>query len=456
MKMVLLYMPGNVLKKFKIPGMLVLLSLVQMFFAFVNGYPVVYSDTSTYIESGFTFETPFDRPVTYGLFLWIASFNGVSLWLVIFFQSMVLSWLILLYFKKFVDRENYFSLSFFALLAVSLFSCLSWTSSQLMPDVFTSVLLFATVLLVLSETTVKEKIILNIIILFSCAMHFSHVMFLFFLLCSIASIKIFSKKQQVIKASWSIIVTVFLMAVISTITMGSAFSKSRHVFLMGAMTEHGITKEYLDEFCPEKNYRLCTYKDSLPEKAWEFIWKKNSPLYVYGGWSDSKEEFNEIITATLTRPKYLWLHLKASCTATLQQLIMFRMGDGNGAFLKETELYTRVEKYFPQEIISYRESKQNRNELSFLPVFNFINIFLVGVSCLIILLLLLIKKELRKTFHPLLLLFMVGITLNAWVCGTFANAIDRLGSKMMWIIPFMAFTAVYLIIFKKGKMPEIQ
>ncbi|GIV29156.1 MAG: hypothetical protein KatS3mg028_0222 [Bacteroidia bacterium] len=33
------------------------------------------------------------------------------------------------------------------------------------------------------------------------------------------------------------------------------------------------------------------------------------------------------------------------------------------------------------------------------------------------------------------LMLFLGIVINAWVCGTFANAIDRLGCKMMWLIP---------------------
>ena len=41
--------------------------LLMMFPAFVNGYPLIYSDTSTYIHSAFEFLPPKDRPITYGL-----------------------------------------------------------------------------------------------------------------------------------------------------------------------------------------------------------------------------------------------------------------------------------------------------------------------------------------------------------------------------------------------------
>jgi hypothetical protein len=51
-----------------------------LFDALYNGYPLIYSDTGTYLSSGFLLETPFDRPITYGIFMRISSLNGVSLW----------------------------------------------------------------------------------------------------------------------------------------------------------------------------------------------------------------------------------------------------------------------------------------------------------------------------------------------------------------------------------------
>ncbi|HQP01967.1 MAG TPA: hypothetical protein PK337_06695, partial [Bacteroidia bacterium] len=66
-------------------------TLCLMADASYNGFPIVYSDTSTYIASGLELETPFDRPITYGLFLRLFSFNGLSLWFVIFFQGLIVS-----------------------------------------------------------------------------------------------------------------------------------------------------------------------------------------------------------------------------------------------------------------------------------------------------------------------------------------------------------------------------
>lgn len=95
---------------------------------------------------------------------------------------------------------------------------------------------------------------------------------------------------------------------------------------------------------------------------------------------DRKEEFNEIIRGTLSSPKYLALHLKASLKATASQLVKFKIGDGNGIFLKSWQAYP------------------------------------------------------DKQFLSIVILILLGVIIHAWICGTFANAIDRLGTKMIWLL----------------------
>ncbi|MFK8101257.1 MAG: hypothetical protein AB8G15_01985, partial [Saprospiraceae bacterium] len=65
-----------------LPKLLTILlgTIILLFVAFYNGYPLVYSDTGTYIQSGFELFVPVDRPLTYGLFLRYTSL-GISPWL---------------------------------------------------------------------------------------------------------------------------------------------------------------------------------------------------------------------------------------------------------------------------------------------------------------------------------------------------------------------------------------
>jgi hypothetical protein len=70
---------------------------------------------------------------------------------------------------------------------------------------------------------------------------------------------------------------------------------------------------------------------------------------------------------------------------------------------------------------------------------------------MVIAILLFLKRELfdyRLKF--ITFFFTTGVLLNAWDCGTFANAIDRLGCKIMWLLPFIALILLSKLIIDKN------
>lgn len=221
---------------------------------------------------------------------------------------------------------------------------------------------------------------------------------------------------------------------------------------MGAMVEHGIVKSYLDEFCNSKPYKLCNYKDSLPDRAYQFIWDENSPFYKIGGWKGTQNEFNEIIYGTLTKPDYIWMHMRESFKATAQQLTLFGIGDGTWSYPEGTVLYERVSKYFSHDLTAYTQSKQNQSRLEFIMLLNDLYTLTIVLSLLYIMFVLVkVVRSLDKHILMMASSIFIGIILNAWDCGTFANAIDRLGCKMIWLIPFTA--AIFFL--KSGQMHKL-
>lgn len=405
--------------------------------ALYNGFPIVYSDTSTYIASGFELETPFDRPITYGLFLRLFSLNGLSLWFVIFFQALILSYLIFLLTELIIGNKLFPQFGLLAILLLSLLTGVSWTVSQLMPDIFTSTGLICMTLILFGIFSRRTLIILHVLFFISVAMHMSHILLFSLILIMIFVFRKFILPEQTHPNRNKQIGAMLLLTIASIITMGSAISKSKHVFVMGAMVEHGILKNYLNEYCDTKQYKLCAYKDSLPDRAYKFVWDEKSPFYKIGGWKETKNEFNEIIYGTLTQPKYIAMHVKESFKATIKQLTLFSIGDGNGSFLEETLLHERVSKFFPHDLIAYTSSKQNQSQLSFVNFFNSMFTIIVVLSLLLIIFLLTkFATIIDRHIKSISIIFFIGVILNAWDCGTFANAIDRLGCKMIWLIPF--------------------
>lgn len=405
-------------------------ALFLMSAAFYNGYPIVYSDTSTYLVSGFEFKPPFDRPITYGLFIALTSLYGVSLGLVVFAQAALVSYLIFLFAREFATIYNPVYI-LVTIVLLSFFTGASWTVGQIIADIFTPIMLLCMAILLFGNPSRREQYVLYFLFVLSCTAHIAHINFnVVLLLCTFALglLKVIPKPR----AKPFLILCV--LTIISVLPMLVAISKSKHAFLMGAMVEHGIAKKYLDEHCGEKQFRLCAYKDSLNYKAWEFMWDEDSPLNSTGGWKANKEEYNEIIRGTLTEPRFILLHVKESLQATVLQLMRFRINDGNGPVPENSLLRQRVAKYFPGELEEFENSRQNRDALQLTDKAN-----LLFYAIMVVTFVLLASLWYKGTFQhkPVVIFLITAIILNAWVCGTFSTAIDRYGCKVIWLLPLI-------------------
>ena len=414
-------------------------ALILISDAIYNGYPIIYHDLSTYVANGFDLETPFDRPITYCLFVRLFSLNGFSLWTVILAQAYLVSYLIFSLMKLLFGKDTNRWLILACIAFLSFFTGLSWTVSQVMPDIFTAISIIIVAILLVGKLSRNEQILFYSLFLISTAMHLSHISFNIVLISFLFIMKMMKIKGIDQYLNYKIPLILLGITAIAFSTMLSASAKSKHVFFMGAMVEHGIVKVFLEDNCEQTHFKLCEYKDILPKRAFQFVWEEDSPLYKIGGWKAAEEEFNEIIFETLTRPKYIGLHIQSSFLATLEQLKSFKINDSNGVFLEGSLPYDRMERYLPRELTMYRSSKQMNDQFGFTDGLNLLFNLIVVISLLILAWLLLSGKVYTGPFAMLLVLFLFGILLNAWVSGTFANAINRLGCKMIWLIPFASF-----------------
>jgi hypothetical protein len=111
-------------------------SILVVWVAFYNGYPLVYSDTGTYLYSSVHLTSPDDRPIFYGLFLRLTGMQANN-WIPIIFQGIIGYWVILRIVKLFLNK--YCEYWTFGIVGVLTFlTALPWYASQLMPDIFTA------------------------------------------------------------------------------------------------------------------------------------------------------------------------------------------------------------------------------------------------------------------------------------------------------------------------------
>lgn len=414
-----------------------------------NGYPLVYSDTSTYLSSGFELETPADRPITYGLFIRLTSLNGLSLWTTVFFQSLLLTYL--LYKVLIVLKIKSATLKTSIVVLICVFTTgISWTSSQLIADVFTPMLILVWLLLCLDIEANKKQILLYFILLFfTSSMHMSHFVMSIVFSILLLILRVHKSIKELIPLSK--IGLIILGSGLSFIVFSSSYSKYKHVFFVAKMIESNLLKKILDEQCTTYNFKLCAYKDSLPKTANEFMWDEKSPLNKLGGYTEVKPEFNKIIRIALTNKVYLDKILTSSSQDSYKQLFSYNIGDGNGVFMNGTKLYERITKYVPNETKAYANSKQQKGTLSAL---NNVNSYFSVTLCLILLAVVLVffYKRILFTIKVGGIILLAGIIINAIVCGSLAPVSDRFGCRVVWLIVFY----LMLLLMQPKILKEVQ
>jgi len=431
-------------------------TLILLIIGLYNGFPLVYSDTGTYIYSGFDKFIPNDRPITYGLFLRFFSFN-YSLWLVILVQNFLTSFVIYETLKIFKIKNLNFVLLFIGILTfLMLFTGISWYSNQIMPDFFTPLIILLICLLVLGENqSLFKKIIFSIILIYSLTTHFSNLLIGISLIMLLIILKFvfkdylkthfFSIKLKNLLFTLLVILAGWLTLPLINFLVEKKFvmSKAPHVFIMGHLDDTGILKKFLDENCSNdeyKNCKLCQYKDSLPIDIASFVWGsdmvKNS-----GGWQDSKNEYNKIIKATLIHPKYLLMNITKSFNYGLVQLTKNEIGQGLSANNEGSAPYGQIHWRFHDELNNYLNSRQNKwNGVNLkLDSINYIHMILLILSLFVIIFI--FTTSLWSKLEPLTLIFLViiilSIILNSFVTAGLVSPCERYQARVVWLVPFV-------------------
>ncbi len=411
--------------------------------AFWNGFPLMNSDDGTYLNSGFLLENPGDRPITYGLLLRAFSLNGLSLWIAVFAQAYVLSWLLFRTVKTMV-AERFVGVVLCIVFFLSVTTSASWVASEIIPDVCTPMALLSAYLILAANPKNRDRALLFAIYFSAIATHLSHIVIFSGLLVLVLLFKRFFFEKEMRRRIAFSVLYLFLATLATIPIMGKSLSRSKHVFFMAALLDQGILKPYLDEHCAAKNYKLCKYKDNLNTDPNYFLWDEGSPLYQEGGWEATKEEYSTIINGTFTEPKYIGMHIAASINQTGKQAVSFNIGDGNFPFGEGTHVHGAIKTHTPNDEQAYLHSRQHSyNILEQLVLANgIINVVVIVSLVVLIAVGFQFGKRLPKAYWFLVFFMASGIAINIWDCGTFAQVNGRYGCRVMWLIPFCALLCI--------------
>ncbi len=427
-------------------GLLVLAIMALIWPALYNGYPLVYSDSGTYLNSGFKDVLPIDRPVTYGYLVRHISMEH-SLWFVILVQA-ILVWLYSGYFLSTWFKRP-FNLASLLLIPLALLTGLSNFTSQIMADLFAGLVLLGFVALILRNRFKWYDYLFLFFTSYLISTHMAYValvMGLTLIVLVMVLLKWLPWKALLRSVSMAGLPVLLLMFIQWSYTDQWRLSSTGNVFIFGRTLESGVMQKYLQENCEEKGYFFCERVDEMPLHTHELLWQLESPLYdslcmSRGGWSncwvEHNDELGRAVNDLFKDGSHRMELLSFYGREWINQLLDFELGHLNPEREGSSVVYA-MELRINRELEAYQAGRQYAEVQTFKTVSRIQ--FVVVILSLAMLLMLLVRGSysLPKTLRIAMLLVLVGLLGNALVTDLFATTLNRYMARIIWLIPFMA------------------
>lgn len=193
-------MTGELKERLSAPAWagLMLLGMVGLLLpAVINGYPLIFPDSSDYIMLTLRiYRSPF-----YQFWVFVTGWKA-SPWPTIIAQAVLTSWLVVLFLR--VEARASATSCALVLIVLTLFSSLPVVTTFVMPDLFTGVMFLSLFLLVLRWARLNSalRVILFVLVALAVSVHLSHLLMAAGIVVVSAALSFASDGRRFAKGAW--------------------------------------------------------------------------------------------------------------------------------------------------------------------------------------------------------------------------------------------------------------
>jgi hypothetical protein len=414
--------------------MAVFIPLMLLAPALWNGYPLLQSDTGGYLARWYEGYLVPSRSTVFGLYLHYG--EASYFWLNLASQALATMWILQVTLRVFGLAKPWqlFSLC----LVLSLTTALPWLASMLLTDIFAGLSVLSLFVLVVYGDKVSriEKAALFMLTAFAAASH-SATMAVLLGLCIVGwMVRPFLREKI---ATTSLAQGTLTIAAGAIMLLSANFALSGQVawtpggsaIAFGRMLQDGIVTRYLRDHCPQQNFKLCPYRDELPETADDFLWSRESVFNKLGRFPGMGDEMGYIAMHALA--EYPLWQAEAALIATSDQMLEVATGENTDP-PTTVHTYGIIRRYLPEQLKLMNAARQQTGFITFGPI-NLIHVPVALISTALVLAMLIAAVFRRRTDGVTLLMATVFLALlgNAVICGVISGPHDRYGSRLVWI-----------------------
>ena len=429
---------------------IMLSAAVLLWPALWNGYPLVFSDTGTYLSQAIEHHLGWDRPVFYSLFLFPLHMT-VTTWPAIAAQALLVTHTLHLARRALLPEVSaWWLLPGVGCLAIA--TALPWFASQLMPDVFTAILVLVLALLVLvpEQVSRRERAWLVLFGAFIIAAHQSNVPLAMGLLLVLVPLRrrlgaaTPLAHRSVLTAIAPLVLAMTAMVAVNVVGAGRvALSPYGNVFVLARVIYDGPGMDALRRDCPRAGWRLCGFVDQFPPTWDDFLWRDDGPVAKAGGARVVSAEADGIIAAAMRAEP--GTELRAFLENALLQLTQYASGDGLQSW--PSTVTPKIERDFPRfETATYGAARQTQGILgvsAWMQALHGVVAILGVIGCCAVLPIALRRRHVAAGFIIAVLLALLG---NAVITGGLSGPHDRYQSRIMWLPPALALLATVSLV----------
>ena len=331
-------------------------------------------------------------------------------------------------------------------LILTLTTALPWLTSMLLTDIFAGLSVLSLFLLVLHGDKVSgiEKAALFVFTAFAAATH-SATMAVLLGLCCVGWIALPWLRGRVptlhlVHGTLTIVAGALMLLSANFALSGQvAWTPGGFAIAFARMLQDGIVTQYLREHCAEQHFKLCPYRDNLPETADDFLWSRETVFNRLGRFRGMNDEMGFIAVHALAEYP-LWQAEEALIDSGEQMLKVATGENTDHPSLMHT--YGIFREYVQQQLKRVDAARQQTGFLTFGPV-NLIHVPVALISTALVFMILIGAIVRRRMDEVTLLIATVCLALlgNAVICGVISGPHDRYGSRLVWITTLAALIA---------------
>ncbi|MGA2056287.1 MAG: hypothetical protein ABSG88_13340 [Bradyrhizobium sp.] len=399
-----------------------------------NGYPLLQSDTGGYLARWYEGYLVPSRSTVFGLYLHFGEHS--YFWLNLAIQALTTMWILQVTLRVLGLARPWRLFGLYLVLALT--TALPWLASMLLTDIFAGLSVLSLFVLVLQGDRVSgpEKAALFVFTAFATATH-SATMAVLLGLCCVGWIARPFLRGRIPLAHLA--QGTLTIAAGAGMLLSANFALSGHVawtpggsaIAFARMLQDGIVTRYLNDHCATQHFKLCPYRDELPETADDFLWSRETVFNKLGRFPGMGDEMGYIAVHALA--EYPLWQAEAALLAMGEQMLEVATGENTDP-PTTPHTYGIIHRYMPEQLKLMNAAHQQTGFLTFGPI-NLIHVPIALISTALVFAMLIAAAVRRRIDDVTLLTATVCLALlgNAAICGIISGPHDRYGSRLVWI-----------------------